>query len=1175
MKSQTVGAVMVVGGGISGIQASLDLASLGFKVYLIEKSPMVGGKMAQLDKTFPTCDCSMCILSPKLIECHRHPNIDILASTEVRAIEGEAGHFSITLIRNPRYVKEDLCVGCGLCASYCPAATPDAFNENLSNNKAISIFCPQSVPLVSSINPDYCLFLKETKCKICFPICKQHAIDFNQTEEEVTIEVGAAIITPGADIFDPALAGEYGYGRMKNVVTSMEFERLLNAAGPYQGEVLRPSDGNVPKKIAWLQCVGSRDKRFGHTYCSAVCCTYAIKQVVLLKDHYPDVQATVFFIDMRTFGKGFEDFYNRAKEMDGVRFIRNRISDVVENRDNNNLLMTYVSDNNGHAVQEEFEMVVLSTGLIPLKDNRSITEVMGLELNEHGFCRTDESSPNKIITRPGIFPAATFTGPMDIPDSISSATGAVSLSSQLLSSRRGTLVRAREFPEERAVDEEKPRIGVFVCHCGANIGRVVGVSSVAKYALTLKDVVYAEENLFSCSADAGRQIAETIREKGLNRVVVAACTPRTHEPLFQDTLREAGINKYLFVMANIREHCSWVHSREKEKATEKAKDLVAMAVARAATLTSLKEIELPVNKKGLVLGGGLAGMKAALGLARQGFDVYLVEKERKLGGNLKNIHYTLNGKEVHPFLEKLKREVEDQENIKTFKGYELKSFSGSVGDFRSIITRVPQGEECGSGHTHTRDLEHGIIIVATGGKVHSPDEYHYEKSKRIVTQQELEDLIFSDPLIRDLKRIVMIQCVGSRNDDRPYCSRICCGQAIKNALRLKELNERIEIFIFYRDIRTYGFMEDYYARALEKGILFIRYVPERRPEIKIDGEKLSLSFHELILDMKAEINPDLVVLSTPVVPEGNQELARLLKVPVTGDGFFMEAHMKLRPIDFATEGIFLCGMAHYPKYIRETISQAEGAAARAATILSQDMIISSGAVCVVDEAECIGCGLCEKVCPYDAVTLYEAEEGLKAKVIPTVCKGCGACNAKCPTGAITNQHYSDHQILSQIDAVYSVPLKESEPKILAFLCNWCGYAGADLAGVSRFQYAPNIRVIRVMCSARINPGFIMEAFLKGMDGVLVVGCHMEDCHYISGIHETAKMIKKAKKNMEKIGINTERLRLAHISAGEGAKYAEMVNHFTHEMAELGHPELTDEQKEKMLKLKMKKERVRK
>jgi heterodisulfide reductase subunit A len=577
-----------------------------------------------------------------------------------------------------------------------------------------------------------------------------------------------------------------------------------------------------------------------------------------------------------------------------------------------------------------------------------------------------------------------------------------------------------------------------------------------------------------------------------------------------------------------------------------------MAVARAVSLAPLKESELPVIRRGLVLGGGLAGMTAALSLARQGFGVYLVERQGELGGNLRSLDRTLGGEAIQPFLEGLVRQIQDQGRIQVLTAYELSDLSGSVGNFRSTISPVPQAGLRTVQPLEDRVLEHGIIVVATGGKAYQPlrHEYGYGRSPRILTQQEFERMLSMGHSLRALQRVVMIQCVGSREGERPYCSRICCGQAIKNALRLKELNQDIEICVFYRDIRTYGLTDLHYARALEEGILFVPYEPEARPEVTVEGDGITLAFRDPVLDVEAEIKPDLVVLSTAIVPEGARELAGLLKVPLTDDCFFMEAHMKLRPLDFASDGIFLCGTAHYPKFIPETISQAEGAAARAAAILSQDTLTASGAVCEIDETACRGCGLCARVCPYEAVQLYESAAGAKARIMPAVCKGCGACSARCPSGAITNHHFSDEQILAQIDAAFSVPLVGAEPKILAFLCNWCGYAGADLAGVSRLQYVPNIRIIRVMCSARVQADFILRAFSNGVDGVLVVGCHEEDCHYISGIHEAARMVDRVKRNLARAGIDPERLQLEHISAGEGALFAETVDRFTAALTEL-------------------------
>ena len=1098
----------------------------------------------------------------------RHPNIRVLANTDIEAVEGEAGNFTVTVTRRPRYVDEDLCRGCGTCTSYCPYTLPNPFDENLSTAKAIDIWCPQAIPAVAVVDRDACLYFQQKKCMICVPVCQAKAIDFSQKRKKGIIHVGAIVVSPGYDVFDARAIGEYGYGRMKNVLNSLEFERLLNADGPYKGEVLRLSDGKIPSKIAWLQCVGSRDMRLSHSHCSSICCTYAIKQALLVKHHYPETEVAIFHNDIRTHGKGSEDLYNRTQAMKGVRFIRKRISVVKENGKDNNLIVSYVSDD--HTIQEEeFGMVVLSVGMDASKGNKSLAQTMGLELNEHGFCRTDSFSPSEMANRPGIFPAATFTGPMDIPASISSASGAGAMAAQLLSSQRGTLAQVKTYPEERAVEGEELKIGVFVCHCGTNIAGVADTAALMEYASTLKDVVHCEEQVISCASDSLQKITEAISEKGLNRVVVAACTPRDHETVFRELLREAGLNPYLLDMANIREHCTWVHSQNKEEATQKAKDIIAMSVARARNLSPLKELELPVNKKGLVLGGGLAGMKTALSLARQGFEVYLVEKEKELGGNLINIHYTLEGMEVQPFLSKLRSEVESEKNVKVFKGYELKSFAGFVGNFRSTLVSVDSQDST------PIDLEHGIIIVATGGKLLKPTEYQYGESKKIVTQQELEDMIASNTLPEDIRQVAIIQCVGARNEERPYCSRICCGEALKNALKLKELNENIDISIFYRDMRAYGFREDYYLKAREQGVLFIQYEPDRKPEVDIKGEDLSLTYYDSTLAMEGEINPDLLVLSTPIIPEGNQELSQLLRIPVTGDGFFMEAHMKLRPLDFATDGMFLCGTAHYPKYIPETINQANGAALRAATILSLDTIVSSGVVCEVNENECIGCDLCVRVCPYGAIELEDTEEGKIAKVITAACKGCGVCNSVCPTAALSLNHFTDQQLFSQIEAAYSVPIAKSKPKVLAILCHWCGYAGADLAGVSRIQYASNIRSIRVMCSGRIHPKFIYDAFLKGMDAVLVVGCHPADCHYISAVNQTIKTIPVTQKKLEKIGVSPERLRLEFVSAAEGAQFAKVVNSYTDAMAELGPIELTDEQKEKLLELKEKKAKVKK
>ncbi len=991
-----VGAVLVLGGGIASMQASLDLAESGFKVYLLEKSSSIGGVMSQLDKTFPTNDCAMCTMAPKLVDCGRHRNVSLISNAKVKNIEGEPGKFDVTITVQPRYINEEKCTGCGLCARYCPVEAVNEYDRGLGIRNVIYVKYPQAIPLVYIIELERCI-----GCGFCEKICKAKAIDYKQQEKDVKISVGSVILAPGFEEFSPEIKSEYGYGQFPNVVTSLEFERVLSASGPFRGTVVRPSDGEVPKKVAFISCVGSRDPHVGRGYCSSVCCMFSTKEALIAKEHAPGLEAHIFYMDIRAFGKEFDDYYHRAKDEYGVKYTRCRIAHIDEKTGTNDLLITYRKDNE-ELLQEKFDMVVLACGLRSPKDSKELSETFGFDLNEYGFCATKKFFPLD-TTREGVYVCGAFSQPKDIPDSVAQASGAASRAQTIITSKRNTLTTVEEFPEERDILHEEPRIGVFVCHCGTNIGGVVDVPNASEYAKTLPDVVYSEHNLYTCSQDTQERIREKISEHNLNRVVVASCTPRTHEPLFRRTVREAGLNQYLFEMANIRDQCSWIHMHEKKKATSKAKDLIRMAVAKAGLIQPLYKEPLEVNSTGLVIGGGLSGMTAALELANQGFKVHLIENEKVLGGNLNRLQYLLDGEDPIERINALKKEVEKHENINVHLGSEIVTIDGYVGGYKTTIMK-DKNEEL---------LEHGIIIVATGGFEYSPNEYLYGEDERVVTQLELEEQIANGNFKGN--NVVMIQCVGSRGEKHSHCSRVCCAHAVKNALKIKETNPSANVFVLYRDIRTYGFTEKWYREARSKGVSFIRYEEDEKPEVKKAGKSIIVSVKDPILKKKLTLKPDLLVLSAAIHPHPeNADLAKMLKVPLSKDGFFLEAHMKLRPVDFATEGVFLCGLAHSPKFIDESISQALGCASRAATILSKDTIEAEGLPSVVDRDKCTGCATCEIVCPYGAIA--KDEEG-KAFVTEVLCKGCGSCRASCPERAISAPHFTLDQIVAGIRAM--------------------------------------------------------------------------------------------------------------------------------------------------------------
>lgn len=1006
--SSKSGAIVVVGGGISGMQSALDASNSGFKVYLVEEKPSIGGVMAQLDKTFPTNDCSTCMLSPKLIEVAKNPNIEIISYAEIQDVVGNPGDFRVTVRKKARYVDPQKCIGCGLCASKCPKKVADEFNQRLGKRKAIYLTFAQAIPPIYTIDRENCLYFKKGRCRACEKFCPNKAIDFEQQDETIEVEAGAVILAPGFETFDARLKGEYGYGRHANVLTSLDYERILSAGGPFSGHIQRPSDGRKPRKIAWIQCVGSRDATVGCEYCSSVCCMYATKQALISRDHDREIETAIFYIDIRAQGKGFDRYYERARSEGGVRYIRSMVSRVVENPQDKTLEITYVGDP-GQIRVESFDLVVLSVGLRPSLAAKNLAKRLDIELNEFGFCQT---RPLDVVStsREGIFVSGTFQGPKDIPNTVIQASSAAGAAGALLADVRGTMIKEKVYPKERQVAGQQPRIGVFVCHCGSNIAGVIDVKAVAESARSLPYVVFATDYLFSCSTDSQNEIKKAIEDHELNRIVVASCSPRTHEALFQETLREAGLNRYLFEMANIRDQNSWVHVANGQDATEKAKDLVRMSVARATRLKPLLDMSFEVIPKALVVGGGVAGLTAALALAENGYQTCLVEKSEELGGNTRFIHYTEDGARPAEYMRELIQKVKGDPLITVYTRANILDYSGHVGNFSSTIS--VDGEK--------RSVSYGAAIIAMGGEVYKPQEYLYGQDDRVLTQREFEQrLAAGRNELENVKNVVMIQCVGSREEGHPYCSRICCTDAIKNSRKFKELNPAANVYILFRDMRTFGFREVYYKRAREEGIRFIRYEPERKPHVVEENGKLKINIYDQNLGTEIGLEADCLVLSTAIRPyPDSRKLADIFKLPLDQDGFFMEAHLKLRPLDFANAGFFLCGIVHGPKFVDESIAQAKGAVSRACTILSRRQMFIGGALAHVDEARCILCLTCVRTCPYEVPKM--AEEKWAIVIDAAACQGCGNCASACPRGAITVDHNTDEQYIAQISALYKL-----------------------------------------------------------------------------------------------------------------------------------------------------------
>lgn len=929
-------------------------------------------------------------------------------------------------INTPFGQKSDVCMACGACASVCPTGhislekikneytkanpslIPSEYEMGLKGRKPVYVPYAQAVPNTPAIDRDVCIHFKTGGCKVCAEICQMDAIDHTMQDEIIEIDAGAVVLSPGFEPFDPSKFDNYGYANHPNVMTAMEFERILSASGPTSGHLTRQSDGKEPKKVAWFQCVGSRDmNKCDNKYCSSVCCMYALKEAVIAKEHAgDDLDCAIFYMDMRTHGKDFERYYNRAKDQ-GIRFQRSRVHTVVPVGDTGDLMITYTSDD-GKNIEEIFDMIVLSIGLEISPEIVDMAKKLGIELTDGNFAKTTTFKPVE-TNRKGIFVAGAFQGPKDIPQAVVDSSAAAGEAGAMLASARNTLTKIPEVIPETNIVGERPRIGVFVCKCGTNIAGVVNVPEVRDYAASLPYVEYYTDSLYSCSQDTQESMSQIIKTNKLNRIVVAACTPKTHEPLFQETLINAGLNKYLFEMTNIRNHASWVHKDSPDLATQKAKDLVRMAVAKVALMEPLEEAELQVKPVAMVIGGGISGMVAAKNLAEQEYEVHLIERDAKLGGQANKLYHTYKDEMIADELALLVKDVQNNEKVHIHLNTSLENVEGFVGSFKSELLTEEK----------TSSLEHGVAIIATGAHGSTPTEYSYGKDDRIITSLDLDKrFIEKDPALKSIGSAVFIQCVGSREKERPYCSRVCCTHSIDNALELKKINPEMSIFILYRDIRTYGEREYKYQQAREAGIIFIRYSVDNKPKVSIQDGKVLISTIDHVLGRPMEIQTDLVTLATAIVPNKDERLANFFKVPLNEDGFFVERHAKLGPSEFATDGVFLCGLAHYPKPIDEAIAHGQAAASRAVTLLAKETVHTSGNVAAVDPMACSSCGVCVSICPYSAPAFETGGrfEGT-AQINPVLCKGCGLCVASCRSGAIRLKGFDTNQIFAQIFAL--------------------------------------------------------------------------------------------------------------------------------------------------------------
>ncbi|MHB9033070.1 MAG: FAD-dependent oxidoreductase [Anaerolineae bacterium] len=1142
--------VLVIGGGVSGQRAALNLANAGIEVVLLEKEVSLGGTTAQLGMMFPQQNCLLCrgdtchgagctrpTISPELLDFSLPPNLHVMTSSQLTAFSGTPLHYRATIQHKPRYVQVERCIKCDRCAQVCPQELPDEHEAGLAVHKAAYRPSFRSVPDSYAVaKGSYC-----ESCGRCVTACPTGAIDLTMVTTQETIEVSAVVVATGMQLYDARLSQEYGYGRFANVVTGLEMERMTSPEGPGEGRVVRRSDGQPPKRIAWLQCVGSRDKE--HDYCSAFCCGYATRQAVQARTLLPDSSATIYLMDDRVYSKGYNHTYDTLRASHGIRLSRNRPSVIYEDKTTKELVLQ-VTDDNGQVVEERHDLVVLSIGAQSAADTFGLAQILGLQVGSQGYLSTNTLAPVDSI-REGIFVAGTTSGPADLADSIASGAAAAARIRQFLG-----------FPQSRpaaatkgAPAAEAHRVGVFVCDCAGEISRVIDLHKTLD---GLAGTALTRVVPLGCFPEGLAAIRESIAAHNLTDVVIGACNRRTYSALFK---QELGVPVEL---VSLREECAFVHSDDPPGATNLAGELLRMGIERAARQTKSEPEVLSPLPTAMVLGGGLAGMTAALYLADSGIPVHLVEREANLGGFAFYQKQGLDGLEIAAHVRELSGRVASHPHIILHLGTMVASQSGRPGHAAVALAKVADPSS-------VTEVAVGATIIATGSEEYRGPAYGLGTQGQVYTLADLDKRLTDEPdLPKKLGQVAFIGCTGPWDEpgssEAWRCSRTCCADMLSQAMNIKKANPGCQVFVLEREINMYGLQEASYTEARRMGIVFIHFSPTHRPDIASTAEGLRLVVLDSNLREEIELKPDLVVLASATVPHPDTgRIADQFGIHLASDGFLQEWEVKTQTTATFRPDVFICGAAQGPKQIREIIAQSLAAADQALTLLTKQPA-NGQVIAKVDKKACVACLTCVRVCPYHVPRMTNVNSaGVTAKsysyIDPLLCQGCGRCVSECPGMAIQLSNNDEDQLINGrlLGQWLGSPRIEQawKPEITVLTCQYCGNVPVEMAGALHSTYPATVKVEVLPCAGRIDTRHLLSALEQGADGVLVVSCPPGNCHHVSGNQHTLAQIDYARSMLNEVGLEGERLHVAQMGVGQGQTFADLVSLLTTMITALG------------------------